>query len=82
MVAVGRGERGIEKWKKAGYWKGELYFETEDAKVSEALSLTQTGNVLGLFDHKVRVATHVPCLRGKTCKRAETLSIRSSSCRC
>jgi len=53
MVAVGRGERGIEKWKKAGYWKGELYFETEDAKVSEALSLTQTGNVLGLFDHKV-----------------------------
>ena len=53
MLAVGRGKNGLNKWKKGGYWHGDLCYESDAADVSKALSLTKTGNAWGLFEPKV-----------------------------
>lgn len=53
MIAIGRGTAGLKKWKKAGYWQGDLFYEPADGRVSRTLGLTAKGSALGLFEPKV-----------------------------
>jgi hypothetical protein len=76
MIAIGRGVAGLKKWKKGGYWHGDLYYQSEDGKVSNALNLTQQGNAWGLFAPKVCVCV---CARVRVCACVR-VCVRACAC--